>query len=172
MRVYEGIWRYMKVYEGIWAYMKVYEGIWWYMRPIWDPYDLKSGRAMVPNLPLLSVKYVCLISQETNHPILIPKTVLKSVLWRHSESALAFCIFQLLCFSLRPSIHNACIHDACIHDTYIHDACIHGACIYVACIHDECFHDACIHVRMHLSLIHIWRCRRIERCRSRWSPYH
>ena len=21
-------------------------------------------------------------------------------------------------------------------------------------------------------LIHIWRCRRIERCRSRWSPYH
>ena len=25
---------------------------------------------------------------------------------------------------------------------------------------------------IHLSLIHIWRCRRIERCRSRWSPYH
>ena len=25
---------------------------------------------------------------------------------------------------------------------------------------------------MFLSLIHIWRCRRIERCRSRWSPYH
>ena len=23
-----------------------------------------------------------------------------------------------------------------------------------------------------LSLIHIRRCRRIERCRSRWSPYH
>ena len=23
-----------------------------------------------------------------------------------------------------------------------------------------------------LSLIHIWRCRGIERCRSRWSPYH
>ena len=23
-----------------------------------------------------------------------------------------------------------------------------------------------------LSLIHIWRCRRIRRCRSRWSPYH
>ena len=30
-------------------------------------------------------------------------------------------------------------------------------------------HDAVI---IHLSLIHIWRCRRIERCRSRWSPYH
>ena len=26
--------------------------------------------------------------------------------------------------------------------------------------------------RSFLSLIHIWRCRRIERCRSRWSPYH
>ena len=25
---------------------------------------------------------------------------------------------------------------------------------------------------LHLSLIHICRCRRIERCRSRWSPYH
>ena len=27
-------------------------------------------------------------------------------------------------------------------------------------------------VLLYLSLIHIWRCRRIERCRSRWSPYH
>ena len=26
--------------------------------------------------------------------------------------------------------------------------------------------------RKYLSHIHIWRCRRIERCRSRWSPYH
>ena len=24
----------------------------------------------------------------------------------------------------------------------------------------------------HLSLIHIWRCRRAAACRSRWSPYH
>ena len=23
-----------------------------------------------------------------------------------------------------------------------------------------------------LSLIHIWRCRRLDTCRSRWSPYH
>ena len=28
------------------------------------------------------------------------------------------------------------------------------------------------HPELYLSLIHIWRCRRIERCRSRWSPYH
>ena len=27
-------------------------------------------------------------------------------------------------------------------------------------------------IGMHLSLIHIWRCRRRLRCRSRWSPYH
>ena len=27
----------------------------------------------------------------------------------------------------------------------------------------------CVYV---LSLIHIWRCRRLLRCRSRWSPYH
>ena len=25
---------------------------------------------------------------------------------------------------------------------------------------------------LHLSLIHIWRCRRYAVCRSRWSPYH
>ena len=25
---------------------------------------------------------------------------------------------------------------------------------------------------LHLSLIHIWRCRRDVLCRSRWSPYH
>ena len=25
---------------------------------------------------------------------------------------------------------------------------------------------------LNLSLIHIWRCRRRLRCRSRWSPYH
>ena len=24
----------------------------------------------------------------------------------------------------------------------------------------------------YLSLIHIWRCRRVHGCRSRWSPYH
>ena len=30
----------------------------------------------------------------------------------------------------------------------------------------------CSNTCLHLSLIHIWRCRRIERCRSRWSPYH
>ena len=55
----------------------------------------------------------------------------------------------------------------------------------------ECHRKACVHCPMSmsilykaegktaicwiavcLSLIHIWRCRRIERCRSRWSPYH
>ena len=27
-------------------------------------------------------------------------------------------------------------------------------------------------LKEHLSLIHIWRCRRYSLCRSRWSPYH
>ena len=35
-----------------------------------------------------------------------------------------------------------------------------------------CVFFVCLFVRSSLSLIHIWRCRRIERCRSRWSPYH
>ena len=64
--------------------------------------DLKSGCYRVPKLPPLSVNYVCPISHKTNHPIMIPKIVLKSVLWRGSESALNCCIFQLLCFSLHP----------------------------------------------------------------------
>ena len=34
-------------------------------------------------------------------------------------------------------------------------------------VQSETFHTLFL-----LSLIHIWRCRRIERCRSRWSPYH
>ena len=72
--------------------------------------DLKSGCYRVPKLPPLSVNYVCPISHKTNHPIMIPKIVLKSVLWRGSESALNCCIFQLLCFSLHPNIHLSLAH--------------------------------------------------------------
>ena len=68
---------------------------------------MKSGCYRIPKLPPLSVKKnVCLISHKTNHPIMIPKFVLKSMLWRDSESALNSCIFQLLCFSLHPIVHG------------------------------------------------------------------
>ena len=70
--------------------------------PKFEDNGLKSGCYRISKLPPLSVNYVCPISQETNHPIMIPKIVLKSVLWRGSESALTCCIFQLLCFSLHP----------------------------------------------------------------------
>ena len=40
-------------------------------------------------------------------------------------------------------------------------------CLYVKLVQDKYKCSKQI-----LSLIHIWRCRRIERCRSRWSPYH
>ena len=82
----------------------------YWFNPKFEDNDLKSGRYRVPILPLLSVKHVCPISQETNHPIMIPKIVLKSVLWRGSESARYFCIFQLLCFSLHPSVQ--CCEDS------------------------------------------------------------
>eukprot|EP00826_Nyctotherus_ovalis_P066781 TRINITY_DN9909_c0_g2_i1.p1 TRINITY_DN9909_c0_g2~~TRINITY_DN9909_c0_g2_i1.p1 ORF type:complete len:301 (-),score=58.37 TRINITY_DN9909_c0_g2_i1:20-922(-) len=41
-------------------------------------------------------------------------------------------------------------------------------------IGQEVFECSKLHLTAHvvLSLIHICRCRRIERCRSRWSPYH
>ena len=54
-----------------------------------------------------SVNHVCLISHKTYGPIWIPKTVLKSVLWRHSEYAFSFFHFQLLCFTLRPIAEGA-----------------------------------------------------------------
>ena len=67
--------------------------------------DLKLGCYRISKLPPLSVKYVCPISHKKNHPIKIPKIVLKSVLWHGSESALNCCIFQLLCFSLHPIVY-------------------------------------------------------------------
>ena len=73
--------------------------------PKFEDNDLKSGCYRISKLPPLSVNYVCPISHETNHPIMILKIVLKSVLWRGSESAWYFCIFQLLCFSLHPNIY-------------------------------------------------------------------
>ena len=72
--------------------------------------DLKLGCYRVPKLPPLSVKHICPISHKTNPPIMIPKIVLKSVLWRCSESAQYFCIFQLLCFSLHPTAHICTLH--------------------------------------------------------------
>ena len=65
--------------------------------PKFEDNNLKSGHYRVPKLPPLFVKYICPISRETNHPITIPKIVLKLVLWRGSESAQYFCIFQFLC---------------------------------------------------------------------------
>ena len=65
--------------------------------------DLKTGRYRVPKLPPLYVKHVCSNSQKTNHPNVISKIVLKSVLWHCSRSAQYFCIFKLLCFSLHPN---------------------------------------------------------------------
>ena len=78
--------------------------------PKFEDNDLESGCYRVSKLPPLSVKYVCPISHETKHPIMITKIVLKSVLWRGSESARYFCIFQFLCFSLHPNDHHGIHH--------------------------------------------------------------
>ena len=72
--------------------------------PKFEDNNLKPGHYRVPKLPPFSVKYICPISRKTNHPIMIPKIVLKSMLWRGSESARYFCIFKLLCFSLHPTM--------------------------------------------------------------------
>ena len=51
----------------------------------------------------LFVPHVLPISQEENGPIIIPKTVLKSGLWRRSESGCGIFNLKLLCFSLHSS---------------------------------------------------------------------
>ena len=50
--------------------------------------------------------------------------------------------------------------------------------VHLLCTCNMCSR-AWLHIYVHLlctcnmlSLIHIWRCRRLLRCRSRWSPYH
>ena len=78
----------------------------YWFNPKFEDNDLKSGCYRISKLPPLSVNYVCPISHETNHPIMILKIVLKSVLWRGLESAWYFCIFQLLCFSLHPTVYK------------------------------------------------------------------
>ena len=62
----------------------------------------------------------------------------------------------------------------------LHRSLLTGACFEVnnlksrVIILKVVFKDKNTHANrpLSLSLIHIWRCRRIERCRSRWSPYH
>ena len=68
---------------------------------------------------MLSVKYICLISQEINSPISILKTVLKSVLWRGSEYAFFFTFPTFVFFTL--PYYKAVLGTAKIVDVnYIH----------------------------------------------------
>ena len=59
---------------------------------------------------LFYVPHVLPISQEESGPIMIPKTVLKSRLWRRFESGCGIFNLKLLCFSLH-SIGHASKHD-------------------------------------------------------------
>ena len=47
--------------------------------------------------------------------------------------------------------------------------CLTFLCAAIAVIHRLWSYDL---TALYLSLIHIWRCRRLLTCRSRWSPYH
>ena len=57
--------------------------------------------------PLLSVRNVCPFLGEDIHPRTIPSLVMKSALWRGSESARAFCNFQKSVNSLRSTVYSA-----------------------------------------------------------------
>eukprot|EP00826_Nyctotherus_ovalis_P030556 TRINITY_DN2438_c0_g1_i15.p1 TRINITY_DN2438_c0_g1~~TRINITY_DN2438_c0_g1_i15.p1 ORF type:complete len:112 (-),score=3.39 TRINITY_DN2438_c0_g1_i15:18-353(-) len=51
--------------------------------------------------------------------------------------------------------------------------CAHVRPVEVFCPHKPWLHHHPLQrKRLHLSLIHICRCRRYAVCRSRWSPYH
>ena len=56
----------------------------------------------------------------------------------------------------------------------IHEAICNTICVLPLLVNSTS-HPCCVrspHSAIYLSLIHIWRCRRRLRCRSRWSPYH
>ena len=67
-------------------------------------------------------------------------------------------------FSLSPGFVNWFKVDSILSPTFMKAALNFGGGSFLVFSH--------LDMVIKLSLIHIWRCRRIERCRSRWSPYH
>ena len=75
----------------------------------------------------------------------------------------SLCVSISLCVSLCVCISLSLCVSVCL---YISVCVSVWQCLYISVL-------VCLCVSLYpLSLIHIWRCRRIERCRSRWSPYH
>ena len=63
-------------------------------------------------------------------------------------------------------------HIHTITHTYTHTAHIHTQSPQKPHIHTHTPHTYTSHPHTYLTIIHIWRWLRLNRCRSRWSPYH
>ena len=75
---------------------------------------------------------------------------------------------------IHPSIINHALHGplsrAVVHERMMLPWLAHNGTQLHA--HTACQPPPYTDTYIHLSLIHIWRCRRWTLCRSRWSPYH
>ena len=88
----------------------------WFQKLFWNQ-DCDVVCNLVVEIEIFEFLFVCLftclylphvlpISQEENGPIIIPKTVLKSGLWRHSESGCGIFNLKLLYFSQHSSTYR------------------------------------------------------------------
>ena len=133
---------------------------------IWIPEKMKYG----PLIWFLDLQYDSSFLQErTSGSSSRPSAVSQkrdSPTWRLSSSSLARSLpsstDQGVVVMLRWDYHNA--RNEMLWNSF-----------WVSTVHHctiTCLSYLQVPLSLFLSLIHIWRCRRIERCRSRWSPYH
>ena len=131
-------------------------------------YKLDSCNSLYFNLPKTQINRFqhtqnSLARTVTNTPKYSHIThVLKSLQWLKIEQCIQYKLISLTYKILTTS-----------QPTYLHH-CLHDI---LPPLLSQCYDmrnraHSFVLPQCNLSLIHIWRCRRIERCRSRWSPYH
>ena len=79
-----------------------------------------------------------------------------------------WCCFLLIMASFAEDNEDADVIKHCMNSTNSTSCSLTYEHVYKSLTKNE----NSFNISHALSLIHIWRCRRIERCRSRWSPYH
>eukprot|EP00826_Nyctotherus_ovalis_P011605 TRINITY_DN13019_c0_g1_i1.p1 TRINITY_DN13019_c0_g1~~TRINITY_DN13019_c0_g1_i1.p1 ORF type:complete len:267 (+),score=70.20 TRINITY_DN13019_c0_g1_i1:122-922(+) len=82
------------------------------------------------------------------------------------------CDFFVGEMSVQYFYHPTALFVACMKDVVVKDNYLELLYEHEDRLEELCSNNGPELRPMYLSLIHICRCRRIERCRSRWSPYH
>ena len=107
------------------------------------------------------------LSSYSTHTVLISEG--PSVLWVNCTEKTAFAMARkrtILCYSL-------CVYFLEVKSLVTTKSKSGMDWNKTGCEGDKCWDAVQLNLSKYLlSLIHIWRCRRRLRCRSRWSPYH